>query len=806
MAGERKIVGIWPNAPEADPIEPHTLVSDHASAEPELVLGADAVEPPLLLGNADWLDVDAAMEAPTGKPWLPVVLGAIGLAIVALSASIATANFTVLPALDRLPLLLAVTAAPLIVLLLIAMLVERGSNRSARRHLHLLAAMRHEQSRLGNRLAALDDGWRLAQATLADRAETLAAKALDASKTIDVASAQLETRLNTAAAIAAALAEQTSLASRHLDSLDQSLPRVDAVAQRAVDGLRSAGQTAHQAGGQLEERIAAIRSESADAEVQLTAADQRLGERLDMMVAATGAAEQSAASAAERFVRLLAGQRDGALEMLAELTASMDGNIRSLEQRLATARDAIGGATAAERAALDAALDQAEQRSAALGVSLETAVARGATLDATLIDAIDAVAARLSALESASQPRIVALHGSVAALNADLATTTTQCLDGVAQTAALAERLGAANTGLETLGGTLATTLPEAIARLEIETAQVRQSLTDLEPLVGTSAVGTRAMLDHTRAAEKLLGEQAATIAALDQASGAAHARQAAAINALADTVDGLIERLRVVGDDAAPAMLDAVERTERTATAAATRARAAVAEVMAAQQIDLDAAIGRAVDNATGDAFTERLTRLSAATNAAAAAADDAADRIDQRISAIQAATERPIIGAISGSSDEAIAGGGAASSPPVVVAAATNFVANPSVDRETLARQLDAMADALQETAVDITRLISTEVADQAWDSYLKGNRGIFARRAVRLLAASEQRAVLTRYQNDDPFRAQVNRYILDFETMLRAVLERQEGSALSVTLLSSDIGKVYVALAQSIERLRG
>jgi len=38
-----------------------------------------------------------------------------------------------------------------------------------------------------------------------------------------------------------------------------------------------------------------------------------------------------------------------------------------------------------------------------------------------------------------------------------------------------------------------------------------------------------------------------------------------------------------------------------------------------------------------------------------------------------------------------------------------------------------------------------------------------------------------------------------------MLRRVLSEREGSALGVTILSSDMGKLYVALAQAIERLR-
>jgi hypothetical protein len=48
-------------------------------------------------------------------------------------------------------------------------------------------------------------------------------------------------------------------------------------------------------------------------------------------------------------------------------------------------------------------------------------------------------------------------------------------------------------------------------------------------------------------------------------------------------------------------------------------------------------------------------------------------------------------------------------------------------------------------------------------------------------------------------------VNRYIHDFESMLRRILADRDSSALGVTMLSSDMGKLYVALAQAIERLR-
>ena len=45
----------------------------------------------------------------------------------------------------------------------------------------------------------------------------------------------------------------------------------------------------------------------------------------------------------------------------------------------------------------------------------------------------------------------------------------------------------------------------------------------------------------------------------------------------------------------------------------------------------------------------------------------------------------------------------------------------------------------------------------------------------------------------------------YIHDFEAMLRIILSARDGNALGVAILSSDMGKLYVALAQAIERLR-
>ena len=125
--------------------------------------------------------------------------------------------------------------------------------------------------------------------------------------------------------------------------------------------------------------------------------------------------------------------------------------------------------------------------------------------------------------------------------------------------------------------------------------------------------------------------------------------------------------------------------------------------------------------------------------------------------------------------------------------------------IDDDSFARRMVLLTESLNSTAIDVAKILSNDVTDTAWAAYLKGDRGVFTRRAVRLLDAGEARAIAAHYGDDTEFREHVNRYIHDFEAMMRVLLSTRDGNAIGVTLLSSDVGKLYVALAQAIERLR-
>jgi len=124
---------------------------------------------------------------------------------------------------------------------------------------------------------------------------------------------------------------------------------------------------------------------------------------------------------------------------------------------------------------------------------------------------------------------------------------------------------------------------------------------------------------------------------------------------------------------------------------------------------------------------------------------------------------------------------------------------------DSEVFAKRVALLMDSMHSAAIDVGKIMSDEIDDKAWDSYLKGNRGVFTSRAVRLMGGSEARAIRAHYETDGEFQRSVNRYVGDFESMLRRVLAERDGAMIAVTLMSSDMGKLYAALAQAIDKRR-
>ncbi|MDP7546672.1 MAG: hypothetical protein QGF20_05200, partial [Alphaproteobacteria bacterium] len=91
-----------------------------------------------------------------------------------------------------------------------------------------------------------------------------------------------------------------------------------------------------------------------------------------------------------------------------------------------------------------------------------------------------------------------------------------------------------------------------------------------------------------------------------------------------------------------------------------------------------------------------------------------------------------------------------------------------------------------------------------EDAWERYLDGDRGIFARRIVKSRDRFSLDAIRNNYEDDDGFREHVDRYLVQFQEALAQAEENDPEDILAAVLLSSDVGKLYMLMSKALGRL--
>ena len=323
--------------------------------------------------------------------------------------------------------------------------------------------------------------------------------------------------------------------------------------------------------------------------------------------------------------------------------------------------------------------------------------------------------------------------------------------------------------------------LPEAIAAGEARLIEIEARIAALQD--GITSAASRAddlaeSLSTSRSTiSQSLGEIGALQAGLEQGT-ARHGHLLDDLRASLEQLDSESTRLATASrDDLSQALAKLTDATRDAGAAleqAGERTIATLTEKLGAESVSA----------------IEQI--LQARTAEAVGTLEEAADRAAgvSRESAVQLRDQLAKIDALAGNLERRVA--------------QTRAQAEDQVDND-FSRRVALITESLNSNAIDIAKALSSDVTDTAWASYLRGDRGVFTRRAVRLLETQEARSIAQIYGEDREFREHVSHYIHDFEAMLRQLLATRDGHALSVTLLSSDMGKLYVALAQAIERLR-
>lgn len=564
----------------------------------------------------------------------------------------------------------------------------------------------------------------------------------------------------------------------------------------------------------LQERSATFRAELDSNEVEALAAIHRRAEALQGDLAAIRAeiGEQEGAALEALNTQVVALRENAAIasqqiaDTGAKATADFADRIDALKTRL---RDAIGE------------VEQIDQQSlAAANLRLTELRTEAERVDAAIIERNrlfeEDVATRRERMASTAEEAIGTLAAKIASLDEALSATQTGQISRVEELMASGERLGhrieelearlsairsaddATAERLATSGDALTARLTESREMLE-NTASAVAELTDasvrLLELIQAGSEHSQVILPEamTAAEERLAGlrseggeleAQVGRIAAQgsDVSNYLITARsEAEATGSRLGELEEKLSRSVGMGEDARARITGALETLDEAVEASIAKLREGGEDAVTAYADSIGARSSSAIQRALDEHGSAAIASLDEAATTAMERSREAAVQLRDQLS---------MVNELTGNLERRVAD--------------ARERAEEQVDHD-FARRVALITESLNSNAIDLSKALSNEVSDTAWAAYLKGDRGIFTRRAVRLLDSQESRAISEIYDEDADFREHVSRYIHDFEAMLRVLLSTRDGNALSVTMLSSDIGKLYVALAQAIDRLR-
>ncbi|WP_241490892.1 hypothetical protein [Sphingomonas sanguinis] len=756
-------------------------VDAEQAAYPAPFRAEEAAPSPLPVADSPWLDEGAEPAEPTPPARAPMIL--------AIAAALVWAGAVLGWGLSRTSELSPATLAPLVTMalagpMLIAILwliVQRTSRAEQRRFAMTAHDMRIEALALERAVEAIG------QALAANRSE-LSAQAVALSEMAQAA----ETRFNT---IARDLADDIQMVEAHGRTLAEIAGTSQASLTQLLDALPRAADEVGEASDRMAEAARSAESHAAALDAQFVALGRR-GQDADTI--ASGAALRLAT-----HIEQMEATSRTASEHLENVTANVAVTIDELLDRTAEAIDqsrkgiaAQGEAMLAMVSANQAALDNAARNSAdALAERITTvdgAVTRltgeleaqrimGEAMIDTLDTALDRVEARIAVLHSQGTEKSQMLAASISALggSADAMTGALEAGETMANRV-----IGTTETlliALDAAAREIDETLPEALGRLDQRMHASHEVVVQTKPELLALVAAAESTHEAIEAIADVIAEQRQTLETLSGSLIETLTSGRAKADALGMMVDETIDRTHRFADEAAPKLVDALLQVRETASTAAEKARETLAEVIPQAAQALELASAEAMRRATGDTVERQVHAIIDATQGAVEAATRATERLARQADLIVEKT-----GLVEARIEDA-------------------RTEREEADRDNFARRASLLVESLNSASIDITKIYAPEVTDSAWAAYLKGDRGVFTRRAVRILDSHQARDIADLYDDDAKFRDHVNRYIHDFEAMLRGVLAQRDGSPLGVTLLSSDMGKLYVALAQAIERLR-
>lgn len=694
-------------------------------------------------------------------------------------------------------------AMPVAVILTLYLISQRNSIAEARRFAGVAGSLRAESTMLETRLGQINSELSLAREFLANQSLELESLGRVSSDRLRGFAEELRIMIAASDGDMRAIGAVSEAASGNMEKLRNHLPVIANSAKDVTNQIGNAGRTAQ---GHVETLAAAF--------ARLDTIGQQAASQIASMVHDCDAATGSLAASVQTNADVLCSsvteasqQMDQAIETVASRLANARANLdqaattqaEALDIRMAELRESLDNMSSdmAERAK-DIASDMAERantsrtemRAAVDDLGLTLGALAASTGESEVIvrrmiadaDAqITAAEQRLLELDTASAEALgriafalSALDGNVAALSAKLATGSTQAAGFGTQSEQLRMVLSDIERQLEQA-------IPAALGQIGQTTEASEQRITALGGGLTDMDSQMSGLVATLGDFEARIAQQQAEIGLLADTSETGWSARAKDIGALITKMRAARGEIDQINASSAAQLVETMRDVQREAHAAADEARRAMDSAIIDATAQLGEDSGAALEKVLRGKAQELVGKLESAINRAVGATSDASLHLkDQlvRVDDLASHLEHRV--------------------------AAAREQAEERTDND-FARRMALLTESLNSAAIDVDKILSAEISDTAWSAYLRGDRGVFTRRAVRLIDSGQAKDIAAAYENDAEFFELVNRYIHDFESMLRTILSTRDGGVMGVTLLSSETGKLYVALAQAIERLR-
>lgn len=748
-------------------------------------------------------------------------------------------------------------AVPVALIGIVWLLAMRSSRAEAHRFAAVARQMNRESAALEARLKVVNRELSLAREFLAAQARDLEALGRIAAERISTHAGELQSLITSNGAQVEAIGTASETALGNMNRLRDDLPVIANAARDVANQIGSAGRVADDQLARLASGFDRLNEAGTSSEAQVTRLGEQVNETLgtfeDRLARIEEIASQRLAAVeaeAESFRTHFAALENEALAAQTERTRRLASEGEAIAARLQSAEDSAQARFASAVAALHETLLEKlrliEQVEESNGTASRERLAhlRGEVerFDEELAERArrfaEMIEQRQAAFETHEAQASEVLGQRLAALDDTLAQRRDAQIEDLERLVAQGEALSSRVADLRQLmaetaaiGDTARTSLGAGLGTLAQQLAERRADLAETEAqLAQVTDSGVR-LLEIIQAGNRTTRDDlAAAIAAASERLGEVEAR--------AGKVEGLMLRNTQAGSDLSNYLLDT-----RSEIDAAEVAIAGFKSRLAEQSEDALARLqglrggfarlateSETLAGETQEQLRQALAQLEAAITQAFMTLDsgvrDKAAVLAQTIGGEAVAVlERALrneaaqtIGKLEQSAAHASGVGREAAIQLRDQLVKVNELTGNLEQRVARARELAEeqvnndftrrmalITDSLNSAAIDITGALANEVSDTAWEAYLKGDRGIFTRRAVRLIDNGTAKDIAALYGADETFRVNVSRYIHDFEGLLRQTLSTRDGHVLSVTMLGSDMGKLYVALAQAIQRFR-